>query len=97
MRSIDSRFYNRKKWKEVRKAYYESVYGLCERCGSIGEEVHHKVELNPINVNDPKIAFGMDNLELLCVRCHNETKIKRIPLTKKGLAFNEHGDLIKIE
>ena len=93
-RSIDYRFYNRKKWKEAAKAYKESVFGLCERCGKPGDHVHHKIELNRSNVNDPNIAYNFDNLELLCIDCHNKATFER-PKTRQGLIFNKDGDLVE--
>ena len=76
MRSIDRAFYDSRTWREVRAAYSASVDGLCERCrrrGRItpGDIVHHKQHLTPENVNDPNIAYGWNNLELLCIECHN--------------------------
>lgn len=95
-RSIESRFYKRKAWLKVRDAYKESVFGLCERCGNVGEIVHHKIPLNANNVNNPKIAYGFSNLELLCLECHNKEHYSK-SRTVKGLRFNEDGDLVKEE
>ena len=68
-------FYGSAAWKAARKAYWQRRGGLCERClakGIIkqGEQVHHKVELTPANINDPAVALNPDNLELLCRDCH---------------------------
>ena len=68
-------FYHSKAWKSTRKAYFDSVKGLCERCLSRGvyvkgEIVHHKEHLSPANINDPSVTLGFDNLELLCRDCH---------------------------
>jgi len=49
-----------------------TVDSLCERCGAIGIEVHHKVRLSIDNVNDTSISLNQDNLELLCRDCHNK-------------------------
>ena len=37
-----------------------------------GEIVHHKIELDPININKPEVALGFNNLEMLCRECHAE-------------------------
>lgn len=71
-------FYGSTAWKAARKAYWQKRGGLCERClakGIIqpGEHVHHKIELTPANVNNPRIALSADNLELLCRACHEQT------------------------
>lgn len=74
MRSIDNHFYEQKKWKKVRAAYI-SKHGLCERCLKKGIYepaviVHHREHLNADNVKNPKIAYGEQNLESLCFKCH---------------------------
>lgn len=50
---------------------------LCERCRMQGRRVpaqivHHKEHLTPHNVEDPAIAYGFNNLEALCLACHNK-------------------------
>lgn len=69
-------FYKTAAWKKCRAAYIKSVGGLCERCrakGLIvpGYIVHHKTHLTPMNISDPSISLGFDNLEYLCFDCHN--------------------------
>lgn len=76
-RPEQKKFYSSKEWRTCRQAYITKARGLCERClkkGIIkpGDHVHHIVELNPENMNNPDIAFNFDNLELLCIDCHNE-------------------------
>lgn len=95
-RSIDSRFYKRKAWIDCRNTYFKYRFGLCERCGSPGEEVHHKIKLNARNVNDPNIAYGFENLELLCKSCHSQITQGIKPRTVNGVMFTEDGDLVKI-
>ena len=68
-------FYSSTAWKRTRKAYMVSRRGLCERClarGLIvpGVEVHHRTELTPANINDPRVTLNPANLELLCRDCH---------------------------
>ena len=68
-------FYGSDAWKQCRIAYKKSVGGLCEICrrnGLIkaGEIVHHKVHLNPVNINDPNVTLNWNNLELVCRDCH---------------------------
>ena len=68
-------FYKSQAWKKTRDAYAASVGGLCERCKKngqivVGEIVHHKVHLTPVNVCDPSVTLNFDNLELLCRNCH---------------------------
>ena len=79
-------FYNTKGWKRNRVAYAISRHCICERCGrpvyvsGINEAlpknkrlryiVHHKIHLNPNNVNNPSITLDWNNLQLVCRDCH---------------------------
>jgi len=64
-------FYNSKKWRTVSAAYMSSKNYICERCGSPAQICHHKTWLNAHNVHDPEIALNFDNLEAVCIECHN--------------------------
>jgi 5-methylcytosine-specific restriction endonuclease McrA len=78
-------FYDSPAWKRTRRAYASSVGGLCERCirsglYTPGVIVHHINHLTPENINNPDIALGWSNLELVCRECHaeiHEADIKR--------------------
>ena len=70
-----------------------SVNGLCERCGAIGIEVHHKDRLSIDNVTDTSISLNQDNLELLCRDCHNKEH-KRF---SKDKIFDKDGNIINQE
>lgn len=77
MRSIDRRFYMSPQWEAVRSRYLKKVNHLCERCLAKGVHepaavVHHKIHLTEENYRDPEIALCFDNLEALCLACHNE-------------------------
>ena len=48
-----------------------SKHYICERCGKPAQICHHKTYLNGTNVHDPAIALSFDNLEALCMDCHN--------------------------
>lgn len=97
--------YNSKLWKDCRDGYFASQYGLCELCDRPGEEVHHKTFLTPENINDPKIIYGWENLQLLCRDCHNmaHEKAKEMQRTKNrkncpsnnGVCFDEGGNLVE--
>ena len=69
-------FYKSKEWQRCRAEYVAKVSGLCERCeakGIIkpGKIVHHKEYIDICNINDPEILLNHDNLEMLCIECHN--------------------------
>lgn len=96
MKAWAEKFYKSKRWLKCRKAYIDSVYGICERCGKPGKIVHHKVYLNQKNINDPAVALNFANLEYLCQDCHNvEHSEKKESLVRVGLRFDEKGNLIR--
>lgn len=72
--AMNDAFYRSTAWQETRQAYGDAKGWLCERCrahGVIrrGTIVHHKEYLG----RDPSVetALSWDNLELLCLDCHN--------------------------
>ncbi|MEX1308592.1 MAG: HNH endonuclease [Eubacteriales bacterium] len=92
-------FYNSTAWRRCRTAYIKSVNGLCERClakGRIrhGDIVHHKITLTQANINNPSITLNHENLEYLCIDCHNEEHMN-CAVMREGLAFDESGQLIE--
>lgn len=96
MRSIDDRFYKRKAWESTRELYLKSVDGLCEVCLAQGlytpaVHVHHKIHLNESNVDNPKIAYGFDNLEALCLECHNKEHFRK---DNKRYTFDKDGNIV---
>lgn len=81
MKSIPHSFYNSPEWKSCQALYMDSVNHLCERCKRQGlfnpaKIVHHKRYLTRENFKDPSIAYGFDNLEALCLDCHNKEHFK---------------------
>ena len=86
------RFYKSKEWLLARTIKINATQGKCERCGAIGEEVHHKERLTVENVNDTSISLNQDNLELLCRDCHNREH-KRF---SKEVRFDSEGNMLKV-
>lgn len=102
-------FYNTKGWKRNRVAYAISKHCICERCGrpvyvsGINEAlpkskrlryiVHHKIHLDENNFTDPSVAYDWNNLELLCIDCHNMEHYEQA--TKSDVMFDEEGNLIQ--
>lgn len=95
MRRAPDRFYQGRAWQRCRAAYYAEQHGICERCGKLGDIVHHKVYLNRENVNDPEISLNADNLELLCMECHNKEHFKNESEIDDALMFDEEGNVIE--
>lgn len=108
VRRID--FYRSKAWRKVKNNIWLKQNLLCNRCGKpvyvdglsdwIPKEkrvkgiVHHKIHLDNINVYDDNIAFNEDNLEGLCIDCHNKEH-NSITSTRQGYSFDEYGNLIR--
>ena len=75
-------FYHSSAWQKCRTAYIASVNRLCEQClakGIVnpGYIVHHKQHIDVDNIKDPEILLSFDNLEYLCLTCHNREHFKR--------------------
>lgn len=95
-RDKQKKFYSSTKWIKCRKAY-ASEHPICERCILKGIVtpvyiVHHKIEVTEENVNDPQITLNPDNLESLCLECHNAEHFSQ-SITADGLYFDENGEL----
>lgn len=74
-------FYKSAAWEKCRAGYISYVGGLCERClakgyYNAGVIVHHKIHLTPDNIEIPEITLSYNNLELLCLECHNREHFK---------------------
>lgn len=106
-RDFSRNFYHSKAWEKTRNAYAASVPGgLCERClkqgkYSKGRIVHHKIHLEPSNINDPSIALSFDNLELVCMQCHADEHPEVYQSRRKEsgarVNFDAQGNVIKKE
>ena len=85
-----NRFYRSAEWALARAEKIASANGRCEKCGAIGEEVHHIIHLTPENIHNPEITLGKKNLILLCKDCHNKEHGR---FKKAGAQFDEEGNL----
>lgn len=110
MRSVDISFYKSKAWERVRLNVWRKQYCLCNRCNKpvyvaglsdwIPKEkrlkgiVHHKEHLNQSNIYDDSITLSEDNLEGLCIECHNKEHNQN-DVTRAEYLFDENGNLIK--
>lgn len=54
------------RWQKIRRLYLLQ-HPLCERCGQVAEQVHHK-DRKPTG----RLRFDFANLEALCRPCHGE-------------------------
>lgn len=90
-----NRFYRSEAWQEARQQKIVAANGRCEKCGALGEEVHHIIHLIPDNVSDPEVSLNQKNLILLCKECHNKEH-GRFESVKKCM-FDSNGDLISVK
>lgn len=71
------RFYASKAWQDLRKMRIMETNGRCERCGrDFSDDLsklvgHHKRHLTDETLSDPAVALNPDNVEVLCLACHN--------------------------
>lgn len=99
------KFYNSTRWRKCAKVFAQSKLYICEMChnktvarkGTDGQRfiVHHKVSLTPQNINNFDIAYGWDNLMLLCLECHN--KIHSRDNNTRTMHFDEDGNLVAVD
>lgn len=90
-------FYNSKKWLKIRKQKINMELGLCEICKHPGYIVHHKIHITPENVNDPNITINPNNLQYLCLQCHNKVHgvyAKNEPI--REIKFDCNGNVIGV-
>ena len=87
-------FYNGKAWTRCRDAFMKSKYYICERCGVAALIVHHKEYITPENINNPEITLNWNNLEALCIDCHNREH-QSGGATADGIYFDSNGNLYK--
>lgn len=83
-------FYHSPEWRKCSKSFASEKRYICERCGKYCEGhmiVHHKIRLNETNVKDVNISLNWNNLELLCIDCHNKEHFS----TEK---VEEHHDIV---
>ena len=89
------KFYHSRAWKDCRASYIQTVFGLCEHCGSPGYIVDHIIEINSDNINDPNITLSHDNLQYLCTPCHNRKTFTKQGVTRDDVRFDDDGNLIQ--
>lgn len=88
-------FYSSSLWQRNRLTFLQSKNFVCNRCKGVAILAHHKIELTEQNVNDFNISLAWDNLEALCNLCHEQHH--RIKTLKKGLYFDNNGDIKEVE
>lgn len=103
-------FYKSKAWKQAKNEVWYKQSLLCNRChrpvyvdgisSYIPKEkrlkgiVHHKEYITDENINDENITLNINNLEGLCIDCHNNEHFATSEL-RQGYEFDEQGQLKK--
>ncbi|MCI8396842.1 MAG: HNH endonuclease [Clostridia bacterium] len=97
MREFAKNFYKSKAWLECRQAFIDSLPDkTCNRCKERpGKIVHHKIELEPSNIDNAYITLNFENLEYVCQDCHNKEHNSSNQYTKEDVKFDSDGNLIK--
>ena len=90
-------FYHSKAWKKISHAYMASKNYICERCGNIGTICHHRKHLNAENFTDTNISLKFDNLECLCLNCHNVEHFGRYKQNERQFIFDDKGNLVMVK
>ncbi|MBO7423591.1 MAG: HNH endonuclease, partial [Oscillospiraceae bacterium] len=70
-REFAKSFYKSQAWRKTRQSFIKLRMGIdggmCQECHERpGEIVHHRVWLNPDNINDANVTLAYANLELVC-------------------------------
>ena len=99
-------FYSSGSWQDVRDSYAKEKFYICEVCGKpTGKNeliIHHKIHLNPENINNPSISLNKENLQALCRSCHAKAHLKDKkeykPKKKKErtIMFDSDGNVVNI-
>ena len=73
-RTWQIKFYNSKPWRTLRNRIRTIKRMRCDMCGRLihGKSiVDHIIEIDESNYQDESITLNEDNLQLLCLECHN--------------------------
>lgn len=89
------KFYRSTAWRKCRKSYIATVPDkMCEHCHEqLGYIVDHIKEINIKNIHNPDVTLNHDNLQFLCLECHNTKTFRKYSAIPDGFLFNSDGDL----
>lgn len=93
-RGVLARFYRSKRWHRCRDAFMQERNFVCERCGAPASICHHRRYLTERNYSDPDVSLNPDNLEALCMACHDDEH-NVTGATVDGVTFDQDGNLVK--
>lgn len=78
-RTWQIKFYNSKPWITLRNRIRSTKRMRCDMCGRLIHSksiVDHIIEIDETNYQDESITLNEDNLQLLCLECHNTKTFK---------------------
>ena len=95
------KFYNSKRWRNVRNKRLQEFGYVCAACGKTVDSkdfiVDHKEEITPSNNSDEWILYNKENHQLLCKPCHNvKTFAKQKKNNSRQIIFDTKGNIIKV-
>ncbi len=100
MKEFARAFYTSPAWRKARRAYIAKRKaqdgGLCEKCNdALGYIVHHIVWLTPENINDVNVSLNQNNMQYVCLKCHNGIKdMENREGLKRRYAFDGDGNIV---
>ena len=99
------RLLNSPRWAEVKRIVWQRAGGLCERCRREGIEAgvlpdgwitpgvdcHHKIPVESAKTEEEmeRLAYDVNNIELLCIPCHIKTHQEMRSHTKEKVTENK--------
>ena len=89
-------FYQSSKWAKFRLAYISKNKPICNICNRFiatahNITLHHKTELDEVNVDDYTISLNEDNITLLCSGCHNNLHKGKTSKVSRQKVYIVHG------
>ena len=95
------KFYKSKAWQRCRASFiarrrYKDG-GICQHCkDKPGYIVDHIEEISISNIHDPEITLSHDNLQFVCLSCHNTKHFGNGKgVIREGLSFDKDGNIIE--
>lgn len=84
------KFYKSREWMQLRKIALKRDNNECQLCKAAGryhkaENVHHLKEVK----THPHLSLTLNNLQCLCIRCHNDAHDRLDSVRKEPAFMNE--------
>lgn len=93
------KFYKSNAWQVTRQLVLERDNYECVECRKNGKvftdkhrpDKHKRLDIDHIKSleHHPHLAFELDNLQTLCIRCHNIKENRFSPMQKKKKVWND--------